>query len=74
MVVQFPRVKRGELLPLVTVPVPVRLLPVEAPALETRVLARVIIDGVTCTVIGRASDLPATLEWLDDLEGKRSIL
>lgn len=72
--VQFPRMKRGGLLPLVTVPVPVHLLPVEAPALETRVLARVIIDGNTSVVVGRASDLPATLEWLDDLEGKRSSL
>ncbi|GBF03895.1 hypothetical protein DAERI_010067 [Deinococcus aerius] len=61
---------RPELQPVAVVPLPVRCLPVEPPTPGTRVLARVILDGYTSVIVGRESDRPATLEWLDARRSK----
>lgn len=48
------------------VAVPVRALPVEPPQPEPLVLAQVDEDGYRQRIVGRASDLPATLAWLEE--------
>ena len=48
--------------------VPVYRLPPEPAAPGNRVLARALVDGETCVVLGLESDRPATLAWLDSLE------
>lgn len=53
------------------VAVPVRRLSAEPPQPERRVLAQVLEHGYQQRIIGRASDLPATLVWLEERGAKR---
>ena len=46
--------------------VPVRCLAVEPAAPELRALTQVDEGGYRQRVVGRLSDLPATLAWLED--------
>lgn len=50
------------------VAVPVHRLPPEPAMPGNRVLARALVDGETCVVLGLESDRPATLAWLDSQE------
>lgn len=51
------------------VSVPVRRLPAGCAEPAVRVLAQVIDGGYRQRIVGRASDLPATLAWLDERDG-----
>ncbi|MBB6017451.1 hypothetical protein ACFP9V_18495 [Deinococcus radiopugnans] len=55
-----------------TIAVPVRRMPVEPASPEPRVLAQVDEGGYQQQVVGRASDLPATLAWLEEQAMQRS--
>lgn len=51
--------------------VPVRRLPVEPASPELRVLAQVDEGGYQRRIVGRLSDLPATLAWLEERGAER---
>ncbi|QLG12188.1 hypothetical protein HLB42_16410 [Deinococcus sp. D7000] len=57
---------KNNIVPEPMILVPVRRLPVEPASPQLRVLAQMDEGGYRQRVVGRLSDLPATLAWLEE--------